>query len=138
MKPFDICITKGLVNNPNMNGRRVQIETEMQHRTIPTEKGPLEGDWYGISFLASERTGYLREQNLDLELSVDDPAFQRAYTKATDAMREAIMDFERATGRIVDTIELVKIDVSTIESSAPKTIRQTALHFLPKPGEVSW
>lgn len=71
-------------------------------------------------------------------LDAFDPKFQAAYTKATDALRDAVMEFERTTGRIVDSIELVQIDVSTIESKVPKTLRQTALHFLPKPGEVCW
>lgn len=66
------------------------------------------------------------------------PEFIAAYTKATGAFRDAIIEFERATGRVVDSIGLTNIDVTSFADHVPRTIRTTELRFLPKPGEVSW
>lgn len=39
-------------------------------------------------------------------MSALDPAFHDAYVKAAAALLAAVIEFERATGRIVDGIEL--------------------------------
>lgn len=67
-----------------------------------------------------------------------DPEFNDAYAKAADSLLAAVVEFERATGRIVDEIELQKINVTTIHDSVPRHLRHAALNFLPTPGEVDW
>lgn len=62
--------------------------------------------------------------------------FMKAYAIAGDAILQAVLDFERATGRVVDEIALERVDLTTIAAS--KTIRGASLHFLPKPSEVAW
>lgn len=71
-------------------------------------------------------------------MSALDPEFQDAYAKATAAMLAAVMEFECATGRIVDSIELQKMNVTQLQDHAPRHLRQPALNFLPTPGEVAW
>lgn len=64
--------------------------------------------------------------------------FGAAYRDATAMLLQAVIDFERRTGRLVDSIALERIDVTQIESPVRQTLRQASLHFLPKPGEVAW
>lgn len=70
-------------------------------------------------------------------MSALDPAFEAAYAKAADALLAATLEFERITGRIVGSIELQKLDITEVQDRAPRYLRQAALHFLPKPGEVA-
>lgn len=71
-------------------------------------------------------------------MSALDPRFHVAYAKASAALLEAVLEFERTTGRIVDGIELGYVDITRLADTARRTLRQTSLHFLPKPGEVDW
>lgn len=70
-------------------------------------------------------------------MSAFEPAFNVAYQKAAGAIMEAVLEFERSTGRIVNELDLGNIDVTTI--AGPRShIRQVDLRFLPTPGEVAW
>ena len=71
-------------------------------------------------------------------MSTFEAAFHLAYAKATDALLAAVIEFECTTGRVVESIELQTLDVTQIQDRFPRHIRQTALRFLPKPGEVEW
>jgi hypothetical protein len=66
------------------------------------------------------------------------PEFTQAYSKAAEQMLAAVLEFERVTGRVVDQIALERIDVTQLMTPGREFIRQTSLHFLPKPGEVAW
>lgn len=71
-------------------------------------------------------------------MSALDEVFMEAYSKATKQMFEAVLEFERVTGRVVDSIALERIDVTQMKDQGRRFIRQASLHFLPKPGEVAW
>lgn len=71
-------------------------------------------------------------------MSALEPSFQEAYAKAADAVLAATMEFEHRTGRIVDSIELHKTDITRLHDSAPRYFRTATLNFLPTPGEVAW
>lgn len=64
------------------------------------------------------------------------PEFVRAYESAAEAIYGAVLEFERVTCRVVDSITLQRIDVTEMTDPGPRLIRQAALHFLPTPGEV--
>lgn len=64
--------------------------------------------------------------------------FGTLYAKAVDDMLAAIVQFEVATGRIVNQIELERLNVTRIASPAQEHMRHIRMHFLPKPGEVAW
>jgi hypothetical protein len=66
------------------------------------------------------------------------PEFNAAYSKATKAIMDAVLEFERVTGRTVDSIAVGFIDVTTLHDAAPRHLRQASIHFLPTPGEVIW
>ena len=66
------------------------------------------------------------------------PEFQEAYSKAVRQMLEAVTEFERVTGRTVDSVALERVNVTTVGSPAPQYVRQVTLHFLPRPDEVAW
>lgn len=71
-------------------------------------------------------------------MSALDPAFHDAYVKAAAELLAAVMEFERATGRIVDGIELQTIDVTQLQNTAPQYVRHAAIKFLPTPGDVAY
>lgn len=71
-------------------------------------------------------------------MSATDDRFVEAYVLACGQSLAAIMEFEKATGRIVDSISLEQISVTTVSDAVPKHIRSCLIHFLPKPGEVAW
>lgn len=65
------------------------------------------------------------------------PAFNVAYADAARMLMAVVEKFEKDTGRVVDSIALDRIDISTI-ASVGRTVRQASLHFLPTPQEVAW
>jgi hypothetical protein len=71
-------------------------------------------------------------------MDATDPAFLTAYSEAAASLMRAVTDFELATGRVVDSISLETLDVTTLHDVAPRSVRTARLHFLPKPVEVSW
>lgn len=66
------------------------------------------------------------------------PEFMDAYSAAAQRIFDAVTEFERRTGRVVDSIALERIDVTMMSDPDRRMIRQASLHFLPKPGEVAW
>jgi hypothetical protein len=66
------------------------------------------------------------------------PEFHDAYSKAAKQIFDAVIAFERITGRVVDQIALDRVDVTKLMSPGREIIREASLHFLPKPSEVAW
>jgi hypothetical protein len=71
-------------------------------------------------------------------MSALDREFQDAYTKASDALLAAVLEFEQTTGRSVTQLFLEMVDVTAMDDQAARAIRHARLHFLPKPSEVDW
>lgn len=72
------------------------------------------------------------------QLSGAEPAFTEAYSKAVDAIKQAIIEFESATGRQVDSLDLDKLDVTTLGEAAQRLVRQVQLGVLPIHSEMAW
>lgn len=64
------------------------------------------------------------------------PEFAEAYDKAQRAIYDAVLGFEATTKRVVDQIELARIDLTTLSSVGRELIRSAQLHFLPKDSEL--
>ena len=68
-------------------------------------------------------------------LKPTDSVFDEAYSKAVNALRDAVEAFEAATGRTVDGIEIQWIDVTSLQDERERHIREMKLSWLPMPGE---
>lgn len=71
----DICSVVGLKKAPEFNGSYVEILKEEERRPMPTENGPVYGDWYGVGWIGRDRTGYLQASNLELYVAATEPNY---------------------------------------------------------------
>ena len=63
-----------------------------------------------------------------------DPAFIAAHVKATGKLMDAVLEFEKTTGRLVDSISLVSIEVTEIQEPTRRYLRTASIECLPTPG----
>lgn len=71
-------------------------------------------------------------------MSALDGRFTDAYSRATKQIMDAVLEFERVTGRVVDAVNLRYVDITTIHDTERQAVRDVQINFLPKPSEVAW
>lgn len=79
LKIGDFAIVTNLVRSPSLNGRRVEIMSDLVTIEVPEEDGVRrEALRHAIRFITEpKKTGYLRPENLE-PLGRSDPAMYRA------------------------------------------------------------
>lgn len=60
----------------------------------------------------------------------------RRTVDAERAINEALAQLERDTGQIVDGLEILDVDISTIADTAPRLLRTVRVRLKPMPGSL--
>lgn len=69
-------------------------------------------------------------------LSPSDPVFLSAYCKAQQAISDAVIEFERTTGRTVDGLSLQWVNCTRLSDPEPSYVLSPGLAWLPRADEV--
>lgn len=64
--------------------------------------------------------------------------FETEYSKASQAVMDALQGFEQATGRRISAIRLIDIDITHLHSARPRRKRQVEIDVEREPAEVEW
>lgn len=63
--------------------------------------------------------------------------FQSSYIKTVEAITDAVLAFEKQTGRTVMAIDWQRIDITSIGHTARQYHRECVLDVAPTPGELN-
>lgn len=69
-------------------------------------------------------------------MSPADPVFLSAYCKAQQAISDAVIEFERTSGRAVEGLSLQLVNNTRLSDPEPRYVRLPGLAWLPRADEV--